>query len=76
MHLVELAYALFETGQINNGGVDISVIAKALESFFNVKLGLIYHPFQEIRLRKRESRTRYLDMMKEGLLRRMDELDS
>ena len=76
VHLIELAYALVATGQINNGGIEVSAIARAFESFFNIKLGVIYHPFQEIRLRKRESRTKYIDMMKEGLLRRMDELDS
>ncbi|WP_114782977.1 RteC domain-containing protein [Botryobacter ruber] len=75
-HLVELAYALYESGQINSGTAGVMEIVERLAQLFQVDLGNnIYRTFQEIRQRKKDSRTKLLDLMKERLLRRMDELD-
>ena len=44
------------------------------EKMFHIDLGDVYHTFISMRNRK-NSRTAYLDQMKERLLKRMDETD-
>ena len=46
-----------------------------MEEFFQMDLGNVFRSFQEMRQRKKDSRTKLLDLMKERLLHRMDELD-
>ena len=75
VHLIELAYALCESGHINGGATGVQEIAERLEDVFQVKLGGVYRTFQEMRQRKKDSRTKFLDLMKERLLFRMDTLD-
>ncbi|MCC9137532.1 RteC domain-containing protein [Pontibacter silvestris] len=75
VHLIELAYGLYESGHINNGTTDLMEITRQLEALFQVKLGNVYRTFQEVRQRKKDSRTKFLDLMRERLLQRMDELD-
>ncbi|SFU19148.1 RteC protein [Algoriphagus locisalis] len=72
--LVELAYALKATGAINNGNASIRDIATHLERVFAQDLSQFYRTFQEIRIRK-NSRTTFLDRMKEKLERWMDNTD-
>lgn len=76
VYLTELAYGLYESGQINNGTIDLMEITQHLEAFFQVKLGNVYRTFQEVRQRKKDSRTKFLDLMREKLLLRMDDLDA
>lgn len=76
VHLIELAYALCESGQINGGTIGVLEIAERLEELFQLKLGSIYRTFQEMKQRKKDSRTKFLDMMQQRLLHRMDELDA
>ncbi|MBX0335374.1 RteC domain-containing protein [Pontibacter sp. HSC-14F20] len=75
VYLIELAYGLYESGQINNGTADLCGITEQLETCFGVKLGNVYRTFQEVRQRKKDSRTKFLDLMRERLLHRMDALD-
>lgn len=75
-NLIELAYAIYDTMQINKGEVDISDIIDWLEQSLQVSLGRYYKRFSEIRMRKNISRTRYLDFMVEMILKHMDEGDS
>lgn len=75
VHLIELAYALCESGQVNSGNTGVQEIAERLEDVFQIKLGGVYRTFQEMRQRKKDSRTKFLDLMKERLLFRMDTLD-
>lgn len=72
--LVELIYALQSSGSFNNGSIDIKNLAIVLEILFDIDLGNYYRVFQEIRLRK-QSRTTFLDQLKEQLIKRMDEAD-
>lgn len=72
--LIELLYALDSLGSINKGNIDISKLSKYLERIFNIDLGDIYHTFGEIKLRKKE-RTKFLDNLKNALIKRMDESD-
>ncbi|WP_276499367.1 RteC domain-containing protein [Pontibacter litorisediminis] len=75
VYLIELAYGLYESGQISNGTADLCEITEQLETCFGVKLGNVYRTFQEVRQRKKDSRTKFLDLMRERLLHRMDTLD-
>ena len=72
--LVELLYALQSSGSINNGSIDLKDIATNLEILFNIDLGNYYRVFQEIRIRK-QSRTTFLDQLKDRLIKRMDDAD-
>lgn len=53
---------------------DIRVIAKYFEGVFNTELGNFYQTYLELRNRKM-SRTKFLDSLREGLIRKMDEQD-
>lgn len=72
--LIELAYAMYARGSVNNGRVDVKTIVSALEHVFNVQVGNFYRAFQNMRIRKK-NRTTYLDALKESLERKMDETD-
>jgi len=72
--LIELVYGLHSMGTFNNAKAEIKHIAAYLEAVFNVDLGNYYRTFQEIRIRKK-NRTSFIDMMKSGLLQKMDEID-
>lgn len=73
--LIELIYALHSIGAIKGGGSEIREIASAFEVLFDVDLGNYYRKFIEIRDRKIQ-RTKFLDSLKNNLLRRMDATDS
>ncbi len=72
--LIDLLYAFRSRGSLNNGTIDVKDLAALFENTFNVKLGNFYRTFQEIRIHK-NSRTTFLDKLKELLVRRMDESD-
>ena len=72
--LIELLYALQSSGAFNNGSTNLKNLAETFENLFHVDLGNYYRTFQEIRIRK-ESRTTFLDQLKERLIQRMDESD-
>ncbi len=70
--LTELIYALHSQGAFGN--TDIISITKTFESTFNINLGDFYHTFMELKARK-INRTKFLDSLKESLLKKMDEED-
>ncbi len=72
--LIELIYALYYQAVFDNGNADIRLIAKHFESTFNVDLGNFYQTYLELRTRKM-NRTKFLDALREELIRRMDEQD-
>jgi hypothetical protein len=72
--IIELLYAFHADGCFNNGNANITQIATAFESAFNIELGQFSRTFLEINARK-TGRTKYLDSLKEKLLKRMDEVD-
>jgi hypothetical protein len=74
--LVELAYGIFGTMQINNGEAGIADIIFWLEQSLNIDLGRYYQTFSEIKARKSISKTHYLDHMKEMLTRHIEEGDA
>ena len=70
--LTELIYALHSQGAF--GTADIIAIAKTFENTLNISLGDFYHTFMELKSRK-INRTKFLDNLKESLLKKMDEED-
>jgi len=72
--LTELIYALYAQGVFDNGNADIKMIAKTFEKTFNIDLRDFYHTYLEIQDRK-INRTKFLDTLRVGLIRKMDERD-
>jgi hypothetical protein len=65
--LIELVYALFSEGAINNGEIEIKKMVKEFELFFNVKLNDPYRSFSEIKQRKKAP-TQFIDSLRDTLL--------
>lgn len=73
VNLVEVIYALYFTGQINNGNADIAVIIRFMEKYLQIDLSRAYRDFTDIRNRKVSSPTRYIDQMRESIHKRVDD---
>lgn len=69
--LVELTYALVASGAVKS---DIKELAMVFEYIFKIDLGNFYRSFLEMRGRK-ENPTRFIDSLKQGLLKRMEDVD-
>ena len=67
--LIELTYALIATGAVKG---DIKDLATLFEKVYNIDLGNYYRSFLEIRGRK-ENPTRFLDLLKTNLLKKIDD---
>lgn len=72
--LIELIYSLHYQGVFDNGNNDIREVAQYFESAFDIDLGNFYQTYLELRNRKM-NRTKFLDALREELIRRMDEQD-
>lgn len=72
---IELGYAIYASGVLNNGNADIKEIMTYLEASFKIDLGDYYRTYLTIRERKRD-RTAFLNSLIEKLLRKMDENDN
>ena len=72
--LIELLYALHTEGVFNNGASDLKDIAEYFENIFNIDLGQYHRAFLEIRMRKSEQ-TKFLNSLKEKLVKRMENTD-
>lgn len=75
INLLEIAYGLYYTGQLNEGRANIIDIVKELEDIFGVSLGRPYRRLAEIRQRKRLSRTKFIDEMGSAILKKLDDED-
>jgi len=73
INLVEIAYGIWLTGQLNNGQVSVTEIVEFLEGMFRVKIGKPHRRWQGIARRKRLGYTRFLDEMKAALEKRVEE---
>lgn len=72
---IELGYAIYAAGVLNNGNADIKEIMTYIEASFKIDLGDYYRAYLTIRERKRD-RTAFLNSLIEKLLRKMDENDN
>lgn len=76
--LVEMIYGINEMGCINNGNIKLNELAPVLYSFFGVNSKDCYRFYTDIKRRKNDSRTYFLDKMQVKLnekMRRDDELE-
>jgi hypothetical protein len=73
--LIEVGYSFEASTFVNRGHADIKEIMLALEIIFNIDLGEYYRSYISIKERKID-RTKYLNMLIEKLLKRMDDDDS
>lgn len=69
--LVELLYALVESGSFNNGDIQIKSVISYFQNILQVDMKYYYHKFTDISNRKKE-RTVFLDKLKTSLIRKMD----
>jgi hypothetical protein len=69
--LVELIYALYACGSLNNGRCEIRELTALFEQIFNIRLTDIYRTYLEIKIRS--TPTKYIDNLKSSLLRKMEE---
>ena len=69
--LVELIYGISEMGCINNGNMPLKQLAPLLYKIFGVESKDCYRFYVDIKRRKSESRTYFLDRMQEKLNEKM-----
>lgn len=72
--LIELMYAIHAEGSLNNGKAELNAIADFFEKTFGVDLGQFHRSFLELRERK-TGRTKYIDTLREKLIKRMNDAD-
>ncbi|SDF70343.1 RteC protein [Mucilaginibacter pineti] len=73
INLVEVAYGIWLTGQVNHGNATITEIIELLEEAFHVKIGRPFRRWTEIAQRKMVSPTKYIDHCKAEILKRIDD---
>ena len=72
-NLIELAYGIWLTGQLNEGNASLNEIIRLLENSLAVKLGNFRKRFSELESRKRLSSTKFIDQMKAVILKKMED---
>ena len=75
VELVELIYALHTTQVCNRGQATLKDIADSLQQLFHLDVGDYYRTYLEIQIRK-NSRTKFLDSLRDNLVDRMEETES
>ena len=73
--IIELIFALHTEGAFNHGACELREIVKGFEKAFNVEIGQFHRTFYEICSRK-SKRTKFLNTLKENLIRRIEQSDS
>jgi hypothetical protein len=73
VNLVEVIYGLYFTGQLNHGNADLSLIIRFMEKHLQIDLTRAYRDFIDIRNRKASSPTRYIDLMRDSIHKRVDD---
>lgn len=71
VELVELIYGLIEMRSIHNGETPITELASFISLQFGIEIKDCYSAYVDIKRRKNDSRTYYLDKMRERLNHRM-----
>lgn len=72
---VELGYAIYAAGILNNGQADIKEIMTFMEASFQIDLGDYYRTYITMKDRKKD-RTSFLNSLIKSLLKKMDEDDT
>lgn len=71
---IELGYAIYAAGVLNNGNADIKEIMTYIEASFKIDLGDYYRTYLTMRERKKD-KTSFLTTLINKLLQKMDEDD-
>ena len=72
--LIELIYALHSEAVFNNGTSDLKSVFEFFENILKIELGQYHRTFLEIRVRK-TNRTKFLDSLKDTLVKKMDVIE-
>lgn len=72
--LVELIYALHQSGSINHGKADIKELAAMFEMIFGIELGDFYRNFTNIK--NRSNPTKFMDALKDALTKKIEQKES
>ena len=75
IELVEMVYGLSEMGSINNGETPIHELAAFVGTLLNIDIRDCYSAYTDMKRRKSENRTYFLDKMRERLNKRMEQDD-
>lgn len=75
VQLAELVYALDEVKCINNGNATINDLSTLFGTLFNIDLRECYGTYTDMKKRKNDSRTYFLDEMRKKLNQRMERDD-
>ncbi|WP_316778748.1 RteC domain-containing protein [Pedobacter antarcticus] len=75
INLIEVAHAIHLNKQINQGDIGIVEFFERLGEFFGVNLGVPKKGFDNMKSRKRLSKTQFLDQMRDSVLKKMDDED-
>jgi len=73
VNLVELAYGIYLTGQINHGQATITEVIQWLEKVFKADVGNAYRRWHAISNRKRVTPTKFIDQMRDAINKRLDD---
>ena len=73
--LVELLYALDTCDCINDGEIGVEELADAFSEIFGIEIKNCYNVYMNMKRRKHDSRTYFLDELREKLNKRMVESD-
>ena len=73
--LVELLYAIDSCDCINDGKIGVEELADALSEIFGMEIKNCYNVYMNMKRRKDDSRTYFLDELREKLNKRMVESD-
>lgn len=76
INLLEVAYGVYCTSQVNHGKIGIGELVRKFEKVFNINMGRPYRRFSEIKQRKRLSRTKYIDDMAKSINKKIDDEDA
>ncbi len=76
INLVELAYGIWLTGQINHGNATITEIIAWLETSLGIPIGRPYKRWTQIAQRKSVSTTRFIDELGLAIRQRLDRENS
>jgi hypothetical protein len=73
-NLIELIYAIHQTGCFNNGNSDIKQIASMFSEIFDINLGDFYRTYLD--LKARNDRTKFIDQLRNNLENKMIDDDN
>lgn len=75
IELVEIVYGLSEMGSINNGETPIHELAAFVGTLLNIDIHDCHSAYTDMKRRKNDSRTYFLDKMRERMNKRMNRDD-